>query len=310
MRPAVTRTSGRLLAAAAAAALLVGGRGRAAFAELPSPTALSTPSAQASMAPSQAAASGPLITGIEGSAALWFLLSLVIIVIVAWMLPLLVDLLSAYGAQRKTRAQVQALIDAVAGSPRGGIPGPGPAGPRPVAGGQQAAGGAGQPPAAVGSATPSIPEGQLMDLLSALSQPPSGTPGLARVLMAFAIVTVIAVLSVALVFSGAPDAAELRKTIVVGLIGVLATIVGFYFGSRTASEAQAKGPAGPQPPPPGSGAGPQAGGGPGIATQPRDATQQSGGPGGPAQPAGGAGRAPGETAPPPTPPPGTVRTGS
>ncbi|MDQ6791142.1 MAG: hypothetical protein M3075_10905 [Candidatus Dormibacteraeota bacterium] len=300
MRRAGTRIPGRLLAAAAAAGLLVAGQAQAAFAELPSPTALSTASTQPSVAPSPAAASGPLITGIEGSTALWFLLSLVLIVIAAWMLPLLIDLLSAYGAQRKTRAQLQALIDAVAGTPRDGFHGPGPAGPRPVSAGPQAAGGAGQPLAGGDPGMSLIPEGELMDLLSALSQPPSGTPGLARVLMAFAIVSVIAVLSVALVFSGAPDAAELRKTIVVGLIGVLATIVGFYFGSRTASEAQAKGPAGPQPPPPGSGAAPQGGG---VPPQPGVPSQ----PGGPPQPAGGAGHAPGDVAPPT--PPGMVRPG-
>jgi hypothetical protein len=289
---------------AAAASLLVASRGHAAFAELASPPALNTPSAQPSPAPSAVAAGGPLITGIDGSTALWFLLALVLIVIVAWMLPLLIDLLSAYNSQRKTRVQVQALIDAVSGTPHGGFQGPSAAGPRPVGGGRQEAGAAGQPPGAAGPRTPGIPEGQLMDLLSALSQPPTGTPGLARALMAFAIVTVIAVLSVALVFSGAPDAAELRKTIVVGLIGVLATIVGFYFGSRTANEAQAKGPAGPQPPPPGSGAAPQPGGGPGVQTQPHEATQ----PGGPIQPAGAA---PGPAQPdaPPANPPGTAKTG-
>ena len=42
MRRAGTRIPGRLLAAAAAAGLLVAGRAQAAFAELPSPTALST----------------------------------------------------------------------------------------------------------------------------------------------------------------------------------------------------------------------------------------------------------------------------
>src|ERR1700716_285348 len=140
MQRAVTKIPGRLLAGAGGG-LLVAGRAQAAFAELPSPTALSTATTQPSVAPSPAAASGPLITGIEGSTALWVLLSLVLIVIVAWMLPLLIDLLSAYGAQRKTRDQLQALIDAVAGTPRDGSHGPGPGGPGPRGSGPESGGG-------------------------------------------------------------------------------------------------------------------------------------------------------------------------
>jgi hypothetical protein len=233
MRPSIRTTVLGLLYALVAGALLSVGRVRMAWAETASPA----PSASASPAPSPAAESGPLITGIQGAPALWFLLGLVLLIVLAWLLPLMIDLLAAYRAQRRERDLLHELIKLVFARAETSQAPP-PAGA--------------QGPAAEVQVTATVSEAKLLDLLSAVGQPPTGTRGLNRVLMAFAIVTVIGVLSVALLFSGATDAAELRKTIVVGLIGVLATIVGFYFGSRTASEAQAKGPTGPQPPPRGA----------------------------------------------------------
>jgi hypothetical protein len=225
MRPSIRTVIRWFPSTVVAGALLSVGPVPVAWAETASPA----PSVTPSPAPSPAPESGPLITGIQGAPALWFLLGLVLLIVLAWLLPLMIDILAAYRAQRRERDLLHELIRLVFARAE-----------------------ASQAPAAQGEAAIPVSEAKLLDLLSAVGQPPTGTRGLNRVLMAFAIVTVIGVLSVALLFSGAADAAELRKTIVVGLIGVLATIVGFYFGSRTASEAQAKGPTGPQPPPRGA----------------------------------------------------------
>jgi hypothetical protein len=240
------------------------------------------PSASASPAPSTL----PEITGIQGATALWFLLGLVLLIVLAWLVPLLIDLLAAYRSQRRERVLLQELIQSVFA----GVQPPGPAQPA----------GAEAPQAAM-----SVSERKLLDLLSAVGQPPTGTRGLNRALMAFSIVTVIGVLSVALLFSGATDAAELRKTIVVGLIGVLATIVGFYFGSRTATEAQAKGPTGPQPPPGGASHEHLPGVPPPPGAPPPGAPPPGAAPGAaPHPPPGGAPPAPPPGGAPPAPPPG------
>ena len=233
MRPSIRTVIRWFPSTVVAGALLSVGPVPVAWAETASPAPSVTPSPATSPAPE----SGPLITGIQGAPALWFLLGLVLLIVLAWLVPLMIDILAAYRAQRRERDLLHELIRLVFARAEAAQAGPALAA---------------QAPPAEGEAAIPVSEAKLLDLLSAVGQPPTGTRGLNRVLMAFAIVTVIGVLSVALLFSGAADAAELRKTIVVGLIGVLATIVGFYFGSRTASEAQAKGPTGPQPPPRGA----------------------------------------------------------
>jgi hypothetical protein len=273
MRPSIRTAIRWLPSTVVAGALLSVGRVPVAWAETASPA----PSVTPSPAPSPAPESGPLITGIQGAPALWFLLGLVLLIVLAWLVPLMIDILAAYRAQRRERDLLHEVIKLVFARAEAS---------------QAAPALAAQAPAAEGEAHTPVSEAKLLDLLSAVGQPPTGTRGLNRVLMAFAIVTVIGVLSVALLFSGAADAAELRKTIVVGLIGVLATIVGFYFGSRTASEAQAKGPTGPQPPPRGAARDNPAGGAPQVPAPggaPHDAP-----PGGAPPPAAGA---------PPAPPP-------
>jgi hypothetical protein len=76
---------------------------------------------------------------------------------------------------------------------------------------------------------------ELKELASILTQPLTGTRGLGRVLMAFMITSIIGFISLALLFG--PTSADLLKQVVTALLGVLATIVGFYFGSRTAETA-------------------------------------------------------------------------
>jgi len=70
--------------------------------------------------------------------------------------------------------------------------------------------------------------------LLALIREPRGVRGLTRGLIALLII-VLATLALAVtIISAAPDASDLRKTIVTALLTVLATVTGFYFGARTA----------------------------------------------------------------------------
>jgi hypothetical protein len=70
-------------------------------------------------------------------------------------------------------------------------------------------------------------------LLRAVAEP-RGVRGLTRSLIALLIVVLAAFALTATALSGASDAIDLRKTIVTSLLTVLATVAGFYFGSRTA----------------------------------------------------------------------------
>jgi hypothetical protein len=75
---------------------------------------------------------------------------------------------------------------------------------------------------------------ELRQLASALDEPPRGTPGLTRSLIALTIVTLLGVAMIATLVSTAEDSVDLRKTIVTSLLSILAAVAGFYFGSRTA----------------------------------------------------------------------------
>lgn len=86
-------------------------------------------------------------------------------------------------------------------------------------------------------------EGLSLDKLNAflplIVRPPEGMRGLARVLLAFLITSLVGLLSLALLFSPAAGVFDVVKQIVTGLLGVLATLIGFYFGARTAEGAAA-----------------------------------------------------------------------
>lgn len=73
---------------------------------------------------------------------------------------------------------------------------------------------------------------ELRLLLRELSRPPRGYPGLARSLMAFTVITIVAVSQLGLSFFNIAGAEDLRKTIVNSLLAVFASIAGFYFGTR------------------------------------------------------------------------------
>ena len=78
---------------------------------------------------------------------------------------------------------------------------------------------------------------ELRELLGTIGEPATGQRGLARALMAFTIITIVGVALVAVLISSSSDASDLRKTIITSLLAVLATIVGFYFGTRAAETA-------------------------------------------------------------------------
>lgn len=92
---------------------------------------------------------------------------------------------------------------------------------------------------------------ELQVLLRELSRPPRGYPGLSRSLMAFVVITIVAVSQLGLSFFNIAGAEDLRKTIVNSLLAVFASIAGFYFGTRaTQSSDRAEAPK-PAAPPPG-----------------------------------------------------------
>ncbi|HEX2054429.1 MAG TPA: IPT/TIG domain-containing protein [Actinomycetota bacterium] len=78
---------------------------------------------------------------------------------------------------------------------------------------------------------------ELQVLLRELSRPPRGYPGLSRSLMAFVVITIVAVSQLGLSFFNISGAEDLRKTIVNSLLAVFASIAGFYFGTRAATQA-------------------------------------------------------------------------
>jgi hypothetical protein len=78
---------------------------------------------------------------------------------------------------------------------------------------------------------------ELRELLGTIGEPATGQRGLTRALMAFTIITIVGVALIAVLLSSSSDASDLRKTIITSLLAVLATIVGFYFGTRAAETA-------------------------------------------------------------------------
>jgi hypothetical protein len=94
---------------------------------------------------------------------------------------------------------------------------------------------------------PSKPAGKDCDLtpeqatliLKNAGNPPKSTPGLTRTLLAVGLLALIGVVVAALLVSNAESAPDVLKTVVVALTASLSTILGFYFGAKTASDASA-----------------------------------------------------------------------
>jgi hypothetical protein len=90
---------------------------------------------------------------------------------------------------------------------------------------------------------------ELTKILSAISKGPTGVRGLGRISIAATVATVIAVVLVLLIIYGDSSDQDLVKIILGGLVAAFTTIIGFYFGAKSAGEAaeagaDAAGPAG------------------------------------------------------------------
>ena len=96
---------------------------------------------------------------------------------------------------------------------------------------------------------------ELRELSTMVQEPPSGVIGLTRALIALTVLTGVGMALVLTLISNAADAIDLRKTIVTSLLSILATIAGFYFGSRTSQDATNAATAASSPPPPPSNGG-------------------------------------------------------
>jgi len=92
-------------------------------------------------------------------------------------------------------------------------------------------------------------------ILKKVNEPPKTTPGLTRTLLAVGLLALVGIVLAALLVSDAASAPDLLKTVVVALTASLTTILGFYFGSKTAIDASSP-PSPPPSPPPGPEANP------------------------------------------------------
>jgi hypothetical protein len=136
----------------------------------------------------------------------WIIMLLVGLLALAWVIPLVTDLMMAYRYQRMRMNLFENLLRDTS------------------------------------KRDPPLSTEEMKTLLGSnfVPQSPSGLAGLSRGLMAMMIATVIAVALIALIAVGTkPDG--LIKTIVTTLLAAFTTIVGFYFGARTAESAQTAG---------------------------------------------------------------------
>jgi len=85
------------------------------------------------------------------------------------------------------------------------------------------------------TSTVSVDEVRL--LANAVNQPPRGATGLTRSVLAFGLLTLVAVALVVLLVGNSSNAGDLLKTVVTALLTALTTIIGFYFGAKTATDA-------------------------------------------------------------------------
>lgn len=170
--------------------------------------------AQATPAPSQSTALGPILSSKQGFDLLLLWGPLFLTLVLAWFIPYMLDICLAYRSRTTFwRDVINRLV------PQGAT----------------------------------MTADQLKELKGILQESPVGTRGLTRALVALTVLTGVGIALVLTLFSEASDAVDLRKTIIASLLSILATITGFYFGSRVSQEAAARG-APPSPPP---GVGPQ-----------------------------------------------------
>jgi hypothetical protein len=109
---------------------------------------------------------------------------------------------------------------------------------------------------------PSMSADELASFEKAIREPPRGQPGLTRTLLALGLLTLVGVGLVALLVGNSAAAGDTLKATITALTAALTTVVGFYFGAKTAADAQAPpkptqgapGPVGPKSGPDSGGA--------------------------------------------------------
>ncbi|HEX4527563.1 MAG TPA: fibronectin type III domain-containing protein [Gaiellaceae bacterium] len=79
----------------------------------------------------------------------------------------------------------------------------------------------------------------LASLTSALRTQPRSTRGLTRTTIALVLVTLVGIALTALLVGNGNNASDLLKTVVTALTTALTTVIGFYFGAKTATDAAA-----------------------------------------------------------------------
>ena len=144
------------------------------------------------------------IAGVSGGEAVWLIVGIAAGLALLWAIPMYLDARRAYKAYKYL--QIPLMEKLLAASQDGKL---------------------------------DLSEEQKGELVTAATRRFEATTGLARALMAFAVISILSVALVAVLVSDAPDAADLRKTIITALVSILGTIVGFYFGARTAEISRA-----------------------------------------------------------------------
>ncbi len=84
---------------------------------------------------------------------------------------------------------------------------------------------------------PALSMEEVAFLAKAIGQPPKSTPGLTRSMLALGLLTLIGIALAALIVGDSGIADDMLKTLLTALTAALTTIVGFYFGAKTATDA-------------------------------------------------------------------------
>jgi len=138
------------------------------------------------------------IAGVSGATAVWLIVGIAAGLALLWAIPMYLDARRAYKAYKYLQIP---LMEKLLAASKDGL---------------------------------NLSEEQKDKLVGAATDRFEATTGLARALMAFAVISILSVALVAVLISDAADADDLRKTIITALVSILGTIVGFYFGARTA----------------------------------------------------------------------------
>jgi len=139
------------------------------------------------------------VAGVSGAEAVWLIVGIAAGLALLWAIPMYLDARRAYKAYKYL--QIPLMKDLLAAAQDGNL---------------------------------ELTDEQKGMLVGAATDRFEATAGLARALMAFAVISILSVALVAVLVSDAADAPDLRKTIITALVSILGTIVGFYFGARTA----------------------------------------------------------------------------